>query len=412
MAKKKEAAETAKKETKTSPPQPRTTAVETPNKPDPKSKAKEKKDKKEEAPQGLEATLAKLEKDFGKGTVVKLTKDSIVPVETISTGCFELDVALGVGGLPKGRIIEIYGPEASGKTTLTLSAIAQAQKLGGTAAFIDAEHALDPHYARKIGVNVEELLVSQPSSGEEALEITEALVKTNSVDIIVVDSVAALTPQAEIDGDMGQSHMGLQARLMSQACRKLTSSIANSKTIVIFLNQIRHKIGVMFGSPETTTGGNALKFYASVRLDIRRTEIINKGLEAFRANKVKIKVVKNKVAPPFQLAEDITLSYGYGFDFYKGLLNKAVEANIVEKAGTWYSYKEERLGQGAAAASRFLSENKDIAGDILEIFKQNSGLKLSYDATSLPEGIDWNSCLVNIEDQSEAPPAESPNGNN
>ncbi|GIR93318.1 MAG: protein RecA [Thiotrichaceae bacterium] len=286
-------------------------------------------------------------------------------IEVISTGSLTLDHALGIGGLPRGRVVEIYGPESSGKTTLTLEVVAQCQKTGGTAAFIDAEHALDPIYAGKIGVNVDELLVSQPDTGEQALEITDMLVRSNSVDLIVIDSVAALTPRAEIEGDMGDSHMGLQARLMSQALRKLTSNIKKSNTLVIFINQIRLKIGVMFGNPETTTGGNALKFYSSVRLDIRRTGAIKKGDEIL-GNETRVKVVKNKVAPPFKLAE-FEIRYGEGISRYSEIIDLGVDAKIIEKAGAWYSYNGEKIGQGKDNAISFLKENEDIYNKIQDI---------------------------------------------
>ena len=313
----------------------------------------------------LVAALGQIERQFGKGAVMRLGDSTAArDIEVVSTGSLALDVALGIGGLPKGRVIEIYGPESSGKTTLTLQAIAECQKQGGTAAFVDAEHALDPVYAEKIGVNVEDLLVSQPDTGEQALEITDMLVRSGAVDIVVVDSVAALTPRAEIEGDMGDSHMGLQARLMSQALRKLTGNIKRSNTMVIFINQIRMKIGVMFGSPETTTGGNALKFYASVRLDIRRIGAIKKGDEIL-GNETRVKVVKNKLAPPFKKAE-FEILYGEGISRLGELIDMGVEHGLVDKAGSWYSYDGERIGQGKENARAFLKENPEMAVEIEE----------------------------------------------
>jgi len=294
---------------------------------------------------------------------MRLGDDGALPnIDAVSTGSLGLDIALGIGGLPRGRVVEIYGPESSGKTTLTLHVIAEMQKIGGTAAFVDAEHALDPSYAEKLGVNIDELLVSQPDNGEQALEITDMLVRSGAVDIVVVDSVAALTPKAEIEGDMGDSHMGLQARLMSQALRKLTANIKRSNTLVIFINQIRMKIGVMFGSPETTTGGNALKFYASVRLDIRRTGAIKKGEEVV-GNETKVKVVKNKVAPPFKVV-NFEILYGEGISHEGELIAMGVDNNIIDKAGAWYSYNGERIGQGKEKVRDFLKENPEIAKDI------------------------------------------------
>lgn len=310
----------------------------------------------------LSAALSQIEKQFGKGSVMRLGDANAPDVAAISTGSLGLDLALGVGGLPKGRIVEIYGPESSGKTTLTLHAIAECQKQGGTAAFVDAEHALDPVYAKKLGVNVEELLVSQPDTGEQALEITDMLVRSGAVDLIVVDSVAALTPKAEIEGDMGDSHMGLQARLMSQALRKLTANISRSNTLVIFINQIRMKIGVMFGNPETTTGGNALKFYASVRLDIRRTGTIKKG-EEILGNETRVKVVKNKVAPPFKQAE-FDILYNMGISREGEIIDLGVKCELIEKSGAWYSYNGERIGQGKDNVRAFLKENPQIAAEI------------------------------------------------
>lgn len=330
--------------------------------------------------ESLKAAIGQIERQFGKGAVMRLgDEEAQHNIEVISTGSLTLDHALGIGGLPRGRVVEIYGPESSGKTTLTLEVVAQCQKTGGTAAFIDAEHALDPIYAGKIGVNVDELLVSQPDTGEQALEITDMLVRSNSVDLIVIDSVAALTPRAEIEGDMGDSHMGLQARLMSQALRKLTSNIKKSNTLVIFINQIRLKIGVMFGNPETTTGGNALKFYSSVRLDIRRTGAIKKGDEIL-GNETRVKVVKNKVAPPFKLAE-FEIRYGEGISRYSEIIDLGVDAKIIEKAGAWYSYNGEKIGQGKDNAISFLKENEDIYNKIQDILQDelypNKDKKLS-----------------------------------
>ncbi|HHH36481.1 MAG TPA: recombinase RecA [Gammaproteobacteria bacterium] len=311
----------------------------------------------------LDVALSQIERQFGKGSVMRMGDGDVVrDVEAVSTGSLGLDIALGIGGLPRGRVVEIYGPESSGKTTLTLQVIAEAQRLGGTAAFVDAEHALDPVYAEKIGVNVDELLVSQPDTGEQALEITDMLVRSGAVDVVVVDSVAALTPKAEIEGEMGDSHMGLQARLMSQALRKLTANIKRSNTLVIFINQIRMKIGVMFGNPETTTGGNALKFYASVRLDIRRTGAIKKGDEIV-GNETRVKVVKNKVAPPFKQAE-FDILYGEGISREGEIITLGVKHGIVNKSGAWYSYNGERIGQGKDNVREFLKENADIAREI------------------------------------------------
>jgi len=311
----------------------------------------------------LAAALGQIEKQFGKGSVMRLGDAGTAKgMDTISTGSIGLDVALGVGGLPKGRVVEIYGPEASGKTTLTLQVVAEAQKEGGVAAFVDAEHALDPTYAEKLGVNVDELLVSQPDTGEQALEITDMLVRSGAVDVIVIDSVAALTPKAEIEGEMGDSHMGMQARLMSQALRKLTGNIKRSNTMVIFINQIRMKIGVMFGSPETTTGGNALKFYASVRLDIRRIGAIKKGDEII-GNQTRVKVVKNKVSPPFKMAE-FEILYGYGISREGEIIDLGVEQGIVDKAGSWYSYGKDRIGQGKENVREYLKTHPDTAAEI------------------------------------------------
>ncbi|MEJ2141009.1 MAG: recombinase RecA [Gammaproteobacteria bacterium] len=317
----------------------------------------------DEKKKALAAALGQIEKQFGKGSVMKMGDGSAIrDIDAVSTGSLGLDIALGIGGLPRGRVVEIYGPESSGKTTLTLHAVAEMQKMGGTAAFVDAEHALDPAYAEKLGVDVDELLVSQPDTGEQALEITDMLVRSGAVDVVVVDSVAALTPKAEIEGEMGDSHMGLQARLMSQALRKLTANIKRSNTLVIFINQIRMKIGVMFGSPETTTGGNALKFYSSVRLDIRRIGAIKKGDEVV-GNETRVKVVKNKVAPPFKQVE-FDLLYGEGISREGEIIDLGVKQGIVDKAGAWYSYNGDRIGQGKDNVRNFLKENPEMAADI------------------------------------------------
>ncbi len=311
----------------------------------------------------LSAALSQIEKQFGKGSVMRMGDETAVrDIQAISTGSLGLDVALGIGGLPRGRVVEIYGPESSGKTTLTLQVIAEAQKVGGTCAFVDAEHALDPQYAGKLGVNVDDLLVSQPDTGEQALEITDMLVRSGAVDVVVVDSVAALTPKAEIEGDMGDSHVGLQARLMSQALRKLTANIKRSNTLVIFINQIRMKIGVMFGSPETTTGGNALKFYSSVRLDIRRIGAIKKGDEVV-GSETRVKVVKNKVAPPFKQTE-FDILYGEGISREGEIIDMGVKLNMVDKSGAWYSYNGEKIGQGKDNVRTFLKEHPEMANEI------------------------------------------------
>lgn len=310
----------------------------------------------------LELALIQIEKQFGKGSIMKLDGNAIVNIEAIPTGSLALDMALGIGGIPRGRVVEIYGPESSGKTTLTLSIISQVQKMGGVAAFIDAEHAFDANYAKKVGVKLDDLLISQPDTGEQALEIAETLVRSNAVDLVVVDSVAALTPRAEIEGEMGDSHMGLQARLMSQALRKLTATISKTKTCVIFINQIRMKIGVMFGSPETTTGGRALKFYASVRLDLRRTESLKLGDE-FIGNRVKAKVVKNKVAPPFREAE-FEILFSEGISRISDILDLGVTSEILQKSGSWLSFENEKIGQGRESARKFLQENPKILSKI------------------------------------------------
>ncbi len=310
----------------------------------------------------LTAALTQIERQFGKGSVMRMGDKAAMETETVSTGSIGLDVALGIGGLPQGRVVEIYGPESSGKTTLTLHAIAECQKKGGTAAFIDAEHALDPSYAEKLGVNIDDLLVSQPDTGEQALEIADMLVRSGAVDMIVIDSVAALTPKAEIEGDMGDSHMGLQARLMSQALRKLTANIKRTNSMIIFINQIRHKIGVMFGSPETTTGGNALKFYSSVRLDIRRIGALKKGDEVI-GNETRVKVVKNKLAPPFKQAQ-FEILYGEGISRLGELIDLGVAHNLVNKSGSWYSMGDTRIGQGKENAKMFLRENPEMADEL------------------------------------------------
>ena len=314
----------------------------------------------DEKKRALEAACAQIERQFGKGSIMQLGQAQALDVAAISTGSLGLDIALGIGGIPKGRIIEIYGPESSGKTTLTLHAIAECQKAGGVAAFVDAEHALDPAYAEKLGVNINELMVSQPDTGEQALEITDMLVRSGAVDLVVVDSVAALTPKAEIEGDMGDQHMGLQARLMSQALRKLTANCNRSHTSVIFINQIRMKIGIVFGNPETTTGGNALKFYSSVRLDIRRTASIKKGPDDIIGNETKVKIVKNKCAPPFRVAH-FDIMYGAGISFGGELLELGQKAGVVEKSGAWYSYNGERLGQGKENSKEALKANPELA---------------------------------------------------
>ena len=320
----------------------------------------------------LDAALAQIDRAFGKGSVMKLGSKEAMQVEAISTGSLGLDIALGVGGLPRGRVIEIYGPESSGKTTLALHCIAEAQKMGGTAAFVDAEHALDPVYARKLGVDLENLLISQPDTGEQALEICDTLVRSGAIDVLVIDSVAALTPRAEIEGEMGDALPGLQARLMSQALRKLTASISRSNTMVIFINQIRMKIGVMFGSPETTTGGNALKFYASVRLDIRRIGAI-KDRDEVVGNQTRVKVVKNKLAPPFKQVE-FDIMYGEGVSKTGELIDLGVKAGVVEKSGSWFSYNSQRLGQGRENAKLFLRDNPELASEIEMLLRQNAGL--------------------------------------
>jgi recombination protein RecA len=327
----------------------------------------------DERGKAIDLAVSQIEKQFGKGSIMRLgSKEAIVPISVISTGSISFDVALGVGGFPRGRVVEVFGPESSGKTTITLQVIAEAQKIGGMAAFVDAEHALDPAYAKKLGVDVDNLLVSQPDYGEQALEITEALVRSNAIDVLVIDSVAALVPKAELDGEMGDSHMGLQARLMSQALRKLTGTVSKSRTCLIFINQIREKIGVMFGNPETTTGGRALKFYSSVRVDIRRIAAIKEG-DIVVGSRTKVKVVKNKVAAPFREAE-FDILYGEGISREGDLLDLAVNNNIVEKSGSWFSYKSERIGQGRENARQFLKDNKDVAAKLDAEIRKALGL--------------------------------------
>ncbi len=329
----------------------------------------------DERNRAIDLAMGQIEKQFGKGSIMRLGKDSAMPgIETISTGALSLDLALGAGGVPRGRIIEIFGPESSGKTTLALHIIAEAQKHGGVAAFVDAEHALDINYAARLGVKADDLLVSQPDTGEQALEITEVLVRSGAIDVLVIDSVAALTPRAEIEGEMGDSHMGLQARLMSQALRKLTATISKSNTCIIFINQIRMKIGVMFGNPETTTGGNALKFYASVRLDIRRIAALKKGDEVI-GGRTRVKVVKNKIAPPFKQAE-FDIMYGTGISREGDLLDLGVDKDIIEKSGSWFSYNGERVGQGRENAKTFLLEHPEMANEIDDRLRELFGLKL------------------------------------
>jgi len=320
----------------------------------------------------LEAAVGQIERSFGKGSIMKLGQNQVVEAEAISSGSLGLDIGLGIGGLPKGRIIEVYGPESSGKTTLALHTVAEAQKIGGTCAFVDAEHALDPVYAEKLGVDIKELLISQPDTGEQALEITDTLVRSGAIDVLVIDSVAALVPRAEIEGEMGDSHMGLQARLMSQALRKLTASVSKSNTMIIFINQIRMKIGVMFGNPETTTGGNALKFYASQRLEIRRIGAI-KDRDEIVGNQTRVKVVKNKLAPPFKIVE-FDIMYGEGISKLGEILDLGVKEGIVEKSGSWFSYNSQRIGQGRENAKAFFRENPEMADEIEAIIRQKAGI--------------------------------------
>jgi recombination protein RecA len=337
----------------------------------------------DERGKAIELAVSQIEKQFGKGSIMRLgSKEAIVPIAVISTGAISFDAALGVGGFPRGRVVEVFGPESSGKTTITLQVIAEAQKAGGMAAFVDAEHALDPGYAKKLGVDVDNLLVSQPDYGEQALEITEALVRSNAIDVLVVDSVAALVPKAELDGEMGDSHMGLQARLMSQALRKLTGTVSKSRTCLIFINQIREKIGVMFGNPETTTGGRALKFYSSVRVDIRRIAAIKDG-DLVTGSRTRVKVVKNKVAAPFREAE-FDILYGEGISREGDLLDLAVNSNILEKSGSWFSYKGERIGQGRENARQFLKDNKDTMGKLDAEVRKALGLVPTAAPTAVP----------------------------
>ncbi|KNZ71155.1 recA protein [Thermincola ferriacetica] len=335
----------------------------------------------------LDMALSQIEKQFGKGSIMKLGEASAkMNIEVIPTGALALDVALGVGGVPRGRVVEIYGPESSGKTTVALHIIAEAQKLGGTAAFIDAEHALDPYYARKLGVDIDNLLVSQPDTGEQALEIAEALVRSGAIDVIVVDSVAALVPRAEIEGEMGDAHVGLQARLMSQALRKLTGAISKSRTTAIFINQIREKVGVMFGNPETTPGGRALKFYASVRMEVRKIESLKQGADVI-GSRTRVKVVKNKVAPPFKQA-DFDITYGEGISREGSIIDMATDLNILNKSGAWYSYKDERLGQGRENVKEYLKEHPEIANEIEEKIRESLGLHKNPEVTD--EGSEIN----------------------
>ncbi|RID87102.1 recombinase RecA [Peribacillus asahii] len=340
----------------------------------------------------LEMALKQIEKQFGKGSIMKMGEQTDRKISTISSGSLALDVALGVGGYPRGRIIEIYGPESSGKTTVALHAIAEVQANGGTAAFIDAEHALDPDYSQKLGVNIDELLLSQPDTGEQGLEIAEALVRSGAVDIIVIDSVAALVPKAEIEGEMGDSHVGLQARLMSQALRKLSGAINKSNTIAIFINQIREKVGIMFGNPETTPGGRALKFYSTVRLEVRRAEQLKQGNDVV-GNKTKVKVVKNKVAPPFRQAE-VDIMYGEGISREGEIIDMGSDLDIVQKSGSWYSYNDERLGQGRENAKLFLKENKDVAKEIAQKIRDHYNLDGEH---VLPEGADDEELLPELD---------------
>ncbi|AIG78286.1 recombinase RecA [Amycolatopsis sp. MJM2582] len=335
----------------------------------------------------LELALAQIDKQYGKGSVMRLGEEGRAPIEVIPTGAIALDVALGIGGLPRGRVIEIYGPESSGKTTVALHAVANAQKNGGIAAFIDAEHALDPEYAKKLGVDTDALLVSQPDTGEQALEIADMLIRSGALDILVIDSVAALVPRAEIEGEMGDNHVGLQARLMSQALRKMTGAMNNSGTTAIFINQLREKIGVMFGSPETTTGGKALKFYASVRLDVRRIETLKDGGEPV-GNRTRVKVVKNKVAPPFKQAE-FDILYGKGVSREGSLIDMGVDQGILRKSGAWYTYEGDQLGQGKENARKFLLDNPDIANEIEKRIKEKLGIGAAVDAEAAPAPVDF-----------------------
>jgi recombination protein RecA len=362
----------------------------------------------DERGKAIELAVAQIEKQFGKGSIMRLgSKEAIVPIAVIPTGSISFDAALGVGGFPRGRVVEVFGPESSGKTTITLQVIAEAQKMGGMAAFVDAEHALDPGYAKKLGVDVDNLLVSQPDYGEQALEITEALVRSNAIDVLVVDSVAALVPKAELDGEMGDSHMGLQARLMSQALRKLTGTVSKSRTCLIFINQIREKIGVMFGNPETTTGGRALKFYSSVRVDIRRIAAIKDG-DVVTGSRTKVKVVKNKVAAPFREAE-FDILYGEGISREGDLIDIAVNSNILEKSGSWFSYKGERIGQGRENARQFMKDNKDVMAKLdAEVRKalglaQNLAQNLAQPA-AVPAPAPTNGATNRVTTMPSAPP--------
>ncbi len=361
--------------------------------------AKDKDLENKEKNKALDAAISQITDNFGKGSVMKLGQKKAMDIESISTGSLSLDLALGIGGLPKGRIVEIYGPESSGKTTLALQVVAEAQKSGGICAFVDAEHALDPVYAKKLGVNTEELLISQPDAGEQALEIADTLVKSGSISVIVIDSVAALTPRAEIEGDMGDHHVGLQSRLMSQALRKLTSSISNTNTMMIFINQIRMKIGVMFGSPETTSGGNALKFYSSVRMDIRRIGAI-KDKDAIIGNSTRVKVVKNKVSPPFKVVE-FDLMYGKGISKVGELIDLGAKAEIVEKSGAWYAYKGEKIGQGRENAKIYLEQNPKVAAEIEMAIREKAGV-----ITKKIEGNPLDQEKIEASQKEESPPAK------
>jgi recombination protein RecA len=357
----------------------------------------------DERAKAIDLAVSQIEKQFGKGSIMRLgSKDAILPISVISTGSISFDAALGVGGFPRGRVIEVFGPESSGKTTITLQVIAEAQKTGGMAGFVDAEHALDPSYAKKLGVDVDNLLVSQPDYGEQALEITEALVRSNAMDVLVVDSVAALVPKAELDGEMGDSHMGLQARLMSQALRKLTGTVSKSRTCLVFINQIREKIGVMFGNPETTTGGKALKFYSSVRIDIRRIAAVKEG-DLVIGNRTKVKVVKNKVAPPFREAE-FDILYGEGISREGDLIDLAVNNNIVEKSGSWYSYKGERIGQGRENARQFMKDNKDVMAKLdIEVRKKLGLIATPEQPAAAPAGTPANGKVATMPEAVKAP---------
>lgn len=356
----------------------------------------------------LDAALAQIERQFGKGAVMRMGERSKEPIEVIPTGSTALDVALGVGGIPRGRVVEVYGPESSGKTTLTLHAVANAQKAGGSVAFIDAEHALDPEYAKKLGVDTDALILSQPDNGEQALEIVDMLVRSGALDLIVIDSVAALVPRAEIEGEMGDSHVGLQARLMSQALRKITSALNQSKTTAIFINQLREKIGVMFGSPETTTGGRALKFYASVRLDIRRIETLKDGTEAV-GNRTRVKVVKNKVSPPFKQAE-FDILYGQGISREGGLIDMGVEHGFIRKSGAWYTYEGDQLGQGKENARNFLKDNPDLANEIEKKIKEKLGIGVKPQDPAAEPGADAAAAAADPAAAAPAPAAKGAKG--